>query len=378
MRGEDFVRDFQKSARRLLGRKNVCRTGGERKGCRQITYGWMPIGAIALFLGLCSHTVSVRNDGNSEDIFFHSDNIPSDGQEIRRGGDIPSERAGQEGAEKTEGLSGFLRLAGSSSMERLASALAEGFMEEYPDVTVTIEYVGSAAGIEAVLNGSADIGNSSRTLKAQELARGAVENIIGTDNIAVCVDPANRIEGLTLDQLADIYTGRITNWQELGGDNMPIVVVGHEAGSGTREEFEELLGIKDKCVYANELNSMGAVKARAALIPGAIGYISCEVLDDSVKVLALNGAYPLADGENGAGSAASGENGSGSAADGGNGADSAVSGGNGSNPAADGENGAYPLRRPFVMVTKGKIDEQNELVKAWFAYVNQVQNEERE
>lgn len=227
--------------------------------------------------------------------------------------------------------SGSLRLAGSSSMERLASALAEGFMEEYPDVSVTIEYIGSAAGVEAVLNGSADIGNSSRYLKEEELARGAVEHVIAMDGIAVCVDPSNKVTGLSMEQLTEIYTGQITNWSNLGGENVPIVAVGHEAGSGTRDAFEYALGIRDKCVYANELNSMGAVKARAALIPGVIGYVSCEVVDDSVKVLPIDGVEPNA----------------------GNVAD-----------------GSYPLYRPFVMVTKGDIKEQNELVQAWFSYVS--------
>lgn len=233
----------------------------------------------------------------------------------------------------SEVLSGFLRLAGSSSMEQMASMLAEGFMEQYPDVTVTIEYVGSAAGIEAVLNGGADIGNSSRKLKEEELARGAVENIVAMDGIAVCVNPENQISGLTREQLADIYTGKLTDWSQLGGEKEPIVVVGHEAGSGTRDAFEEMLGIKDKCIYANELNSMGAVKARAALIPGAIGYISFEVLDESVKALWLDGIEPCAENV---------------------------------------ENNSYPLSRPFVMATKGEISEQNELVQAWFAYVKNV------
>ncbi len=227
-------------------------------------------------------------------------------------------------------VSGSLRLAGSSSMEHLASALAEGFMEEYPGVSVTIEYVGSAAGIEAVLNGSADIGNSSRYLKEEELARGAVENIIAMDGIAVCVDPSNRVTGLSMGQLRAIYTGQITNWEELGGENVPIVAVGHEAGSGTRDAFEEALGIKDQCVYANELNSMGAVKARAALIPGAIGYVSFEVVDDSVKVLPIEGVEPSA---------------------------------------GNVEDGSYPLYRPFIMVTKGHIEEQKELVQVWFWYI---------
>ena len=227
-------------------------------------------------------------------------------------------------------LSGSIQMVGSTSMEKLANALAEGFMEKYPDVTVTAEFVGSGAGIEAVNAGTADIGNSSRNLKDEEKANGAVENIVAIDGIAVCVDTANTVEGLTKEQLTDIYLGKITNWSEVGGADSPIIVVGREAGSGTRGAFEELLKIEDQCAYANELDSTGAVMAKVASTPGAIGYVSLDVIDDSVIALPLEGVEPTA------------EN---------------IKAGN------------YFLSRPFVMATKGEISAQSELVQAWFDFV---------
>lgn len=231
--------------------------------------------------------------------------------------------------EKTA-LSGTIQMVGSTSMEKLANALAESFMEKYPDVTVTAEFVGSGAGIEAVNSGNADIGNSSRNLKDEEKANGAVENIVAIDGIAVCVEPSNTVTNLTKQQLTDIYTGAVTNWSEVGGEDSPIVVVGREAGSGTRGAFEELLGIEDGCAYANELDSTGAVMAKVASTPGAVGYVSLDVVDDSVTALALEGVEPTA------------EN---------------IKAGN------------YFLSRPFVMATKGEISQQSELIQAWFDYV---------
>lgn len=235
-----------------------------------------------------------------------------------------------ENAKEDPSLSGSIRMAGSTSMEKLANALAEGFMEKYQEVTVTAEFVGSGAGIEAVLSGSADIGNSSRNLKAEEKDGGAVENVVAIDGIAVCVDPQSPVTGLTKQQLADIYTGVITNWSEAGGADAPIIVIGREAGSGTRGAFEELLGIEDSCAYANELDSTGAVMAKVASTPGAIGYVSLDVVNESVISLALDGVIPSV------------EN---------------IKAGN------------YFLSRPFVMATRGDISEQSELVRAWFDYV---------
>lgn len=228
------------------------------------------------------------------------------------------------------GLSGVLRLAGSTSMEKLSGAWAEDFMERHPDVSVTTEFVGSSAGIEAALSGSADIGNSSRSLKESERSAGAVENPVAVDGIIVCVDPSNTVDGLNCRQLIDIYTGAIVNWAELGGMDIPMVVVGREAGSGTRSVFEELLGVKDQCAYANELDSTGAVMARVASTPGAIGYVSMDMVDDSVKALSLEGVKPEEESI---------------------------------------RDGSYLLSSPLMMVTRGEIARQEELVQAWFDYV---------
>ena len=233
-------------------------------------------------------------------------------------------------AETTTDLSGSISMVGSTSMEKLANALSEAFMEEYPDVTVTAEFVGSGAGIEAVTNGTADIGNSSRSLKDEEKAAGVVENVVAIDGIAVCVDPANEVADLTKEQLTNIYNGTVTNWKEVGGADEPIIVIGREAGSGTRGAFEELVDLVDGCKYANELDSTGAVIAKVASTPGAIGYASLDALDDSVKALSLEGVEATA------------EN---------------IKAGN------------YFLSRPFVMATKGEISEQNDLVQAWFDVV---------
>ena len=233
-------------------------------------------------------------------------------------------------AETTTDLSGSISMVGSTSMEKLANALSEAFMEEYPDVTVTAEFVGSGAGIEAVTNGTADIGNSSRSLKDEEKAAGVVENVVAIDGIAVCVDPANEVADLTKEQLTNIYNGTVTNWKEVGGADEPIIVIGREAGSGTRGAFEELVDLVDGCKYANELDSTGAVIAKVASTPGAIGYASLDALDDSVKALSLEGVEATA------------EN---------------IKAGN------------YFLSRPFVMATMGEISEQNDLVQAWFDFV---------
>ena len=163
-----------------------------------------------------------------------------------------SEEASEEAAPAD--LSGSITMAGSTSMEKLANALSEVFMEKYPNVSMQAEFTGSSAGIEALLAGQADIGNVSRELKAEELEKGVVSNVVAIDGIAVIKDNANAVADLTKQQLTDIYTGTITNWSELGGENQPIVVIGREAGSGTRGAFEEILGVEDACAYSNELD----------------------------------------------------------------------------------------------------------------------------
>ena len=233
-------------------------------------------------------------------------------------------------AEADKKLSGTISLAGSTSMQKLADALAETFMEANSGVTVTVEYSGSSAGIESLLNGSCDIGDASRNLKDSEKSGGAVENIVAIDGIAVIVDRNNTVAGLTKQQLSDIYTGAVTNWSEVGGSDTPIVVVGREAGSGTRGAFEEILKVEDACRYAVECDSTGAAMAKVASTEGAIGYVSLDVLDDSVNALNLDDVAPTSD-----------------------------------NIVA----GTYFLCRPFVMATKGEISGQNELVQAFFDFL---------
>ena len=228
-------------------------------------------------------------------------------------------------------LNGTIKLAGSTSMEKLCEAMAESFMERNPGVTVTVEYTGSGAGLESLAAGSVDIGNASRGLKDEEKASGAVENIVAIDGIAVITNKSCSIKDVTSKNLAKIYSGEITDWAELGGKEQPIIVIGREAGSGTRDAFEELLEVKDGCVYAQELDSTGAVLAKVATTPGAIGYVSLDVVDDTVSELKIDGVEPT---------------------------EEEILAGN------------YMLQRPFVMATKGEMSGQNELVQAWFNYIN--------
>jgi phosphate transport system substrate-binding protein len=228
-------------------------------------------------------------------------------------------------------LNGTIKLAGSTSMEKLCEAMAESFMERNPGVTVTVEYTGSGAGLESLAAGSVDIGNASRGLKDEEKASGVVENIVAIDGIAVITNKSCSIKDVTSKDLAKIYSGEITDWAELGGEEQPIIVIGREAGSGTRDAFEELLEVKDGCAYAQELDSTGAVLAKVATTPGAIGYVSLDVVDDTVSGLKIDGVEPT---------------------------EEEILAGN------------YMLQRPFVMATKGEISEQNELVQAWFNYIN--------
>lgn len=252
--------------------------------------------------------------------------------------DESAEAESEEPAEEANAdLSGTITMAGSTSMEKLANAVAESFMAKYPGVTVSAEFTGSSAGIESLNAGSVDIGNSSRALTDNEKAAGAVENIVAIDGIAVAVNPSTTIDNLTTDDLAAIYKGESKNWSEVGGEDTAIVVVGREAGSGTRGAFEELLEIEDQCAYANELDSTGAVMAKVASTPGAIGYVSLDVLDDTVKALSLNDVAPTVDNIKG---------------------------------------GTYVLSRPFVMATAGEISEQNENVQALFEYLQSDEGKE--
>ena len=228
-------------------------------------------------------------------------------------------------------LSGSVTLAGSTSMEKLANAMNEAFMEKYPNVSATAEFTGSSAGIESLAAGSVDIGDASRALSDDEKGQGIVENIVAIDGIAVITDTDNTITDIKSEDLAKVYTGEITNWKDLGGKDEQIVVIGREAGSGTRDAFEELMDVKDSCKYAQELDSTGAVLAKVAATPGAVGYVSLDVLDDTVNGLKINSVEPTEE-----------------------------------NILA----GTYVLQRPFVMATKGEISEQSEQVQAYFDFIN--------
>lgn len=236
-------------------------------------------------------------------------------------------------ADTTDGadLSGTVTLAGSTSMEKLANAMNEAFMEKYPNVSAIAEFTGSSAGIESLTAGSVDIGDASRALSDDEKSQGVVENIVAIDGIAVITDTANTVTDIKSEDLAKVYTGEITNWKDLGGPDEQIVVIGREAGSGTRDAFEELMDVKDSCKYAQELDSTGAVLAKVAATPGAVGYVSLDVLDDTVNGLKINSVEPTED-----------------------------------NILA----GDYVLQRPFVMATKGEISEQSKQVQAYFDFIN--------
>ncbi len=227
-------------------------------------------------------------------------------------------------------LSGTITMSGSTSMEKLANAAAEAFMIENPDVTVTAEFIGSSGGVEAVIAGTVNIGDASRGLKDSEKEAGAIENVVAIDGIGVIVDKANTATNLTKDQLIAIYKGETNNWSQVGGPDQPIVVVGRESGSGTRGAFEEILDIEGAAAYSNEINSTGGVMAKVASTPGAIGYVSLDVIDDSVIAVSLEGVEPTSE-----------------------------------NIVA----GNYFLSRPFVMATKGEISEQSDLVQAFFNYL---------
>ena len=225
-------------------------------------------------------------------------------------------------------LSGTVSTDGSTSMEKVIGALSEAFMEANSQVTVTYNPTGSGTGIQAVQEGRCDIGLSSRALKDEEKASGLQETVLAYDGIAMIVNPANPVEGLTLEQIADIYTGKITNWSELGGSDSEIVLIGREAGSGTRSGFEEIVEVKDLCQYRQELSSTGDVIATVAQNPGAIGYASLASVKDTVKAVKVGGVTP---------------------------SEETV------------KDGTYAIQRPFVLVTKEGVT-LSETAQAFFNY----------
>ena len=210
-------------------------------------------------------------------------------------------------------LSGTVATDGSTSMEKVIGALGEAFMEQNKDVTFTYNPTGSGSGITAVGEGRCDIGLSSRALKDDEKASGLKETVLALDGIAVIVNPANPVSDLDVETIAKIYTGEITNWKEVGGNDAEIVLIGREAGSGTRDGFESITDTKDSCKYRQELTSTGDVITTVSTNPDAIGYASLAALKDNVKALTVGGITPTEDTV---------------------------------------KDGSYVIQRPFVLVTK--------------------------
>jgi phosphate transport system substrate-binding protein len=206
-----------------------------------------------------------------------------------------------------DGLSGTIAIAGSTTVQPIASAAAEAFMDLHPDVTVTVQGGGSGTGVTQVGQGTVDIGNASREIKSSEMEEypDLVPTAIAADGIAVVVNPGNGIDTLTIEQIKAIFTGEITNWSEVGGSDSEIVIVIREDGSGTRATFEELVHNKvSPAAGALQKPSNGAVKTTVAQTPNAIGYMGLGYLDESVKVIRvnnviaseatiLNGSYPI-------------------------------------------------------------------------------------
>ena len=210
-------------------------------------------------------------------------------------------------------VSGTVATDGSTSMEKVIGALGEQFMSDNPDVTFTYNPTGSGSGIKAVKEGTCDIGLSSRALTDEEKADGLEETVLARDGIAVVVNPDNPVKELTTQQIADIYTGKITNWKEVGGNDATIVLIGREAASGTRDGFESITGTEDQCKYSQELTSTGDVIATVGQNPNAIGYASLASVSDEVKALKVDGVEPSEDTV---------------------------------------KDGTYKIQRPFVLVTK--------------------------
>ena len=249
----------------------------------------------------------------------------------------PAETAAQTAAapqiEAPAALSGTVATDGSTSMEKVIGALGEAFMEANSGVNFTYNPTGSGSGITAVSEGRCDIGLSSRALKDSEVASGLVGTVLAYDGIAMIVNPANTVEDLDIETIAKIYTGEITNWSEVGGADAEIVLVGREAGSGTRSGFEELTETVDKCKYRQELTSTGDVITAVAQNPDAIGYASLASVKDSVKALKVAGVTP---------------------------SEETV------------KDGTYLIQRPFVLVTKEGV-ELSPVAQAFFDYATKGQ-----
>ena len=234
---------------------------------------------------------------------------------------------GEEGG-TTAALSGTVSTDGSTSMEKVINSLGESFMAANKDVKFTYNPTGSGSGIQAVTEGRCDIGLSSRALKDDEKASGLVETVLAYDGIAIVVSPENPVSDLDVDTIAKIYTGEITNWKDVGGDDAEIVLIGREAGSGTRDGFESITGTKDACAYRQELTSTGDVINTVSQNPNAIGYASLSAVGESVKALTVGGVKATE---------------------------------------ATVKDGSYVVQRPFVLVTKEGI-ELSPAAQAFFDY----------
>ena len=196
---------------------------------------------------------------------------------------------GQKANDNGTTTGGTVSTDGSTSMEKVIGALGESFMEANSGTTFTYTPTGSGSGIQAVSEGRCDIGLSSRALKDDEKASGLKETIVALDGIAIIVNPQNPVKDLSLEQIAKIYTGEITNWKDVGGDDGEIVLVGREAGSGTRDGFESIVDVKDSCKYAQELTATGAVISAVEANPLAIGYASLSAVGDTVAMVTVEG-----------------------------------------------------------------------------------------
>ena len=215
---------------------------------------------------------------------------------------VPLAACGSTTTEETKGaapavadaskVTGTVSTDGSTSMEKVIGGLGEMFMEMNDGVSFTYNPTGSGTGIKAVAEGRCDIGLSSRFLKDEEKAQGLVESVLAYDGIAVIVNPENSVADLTIQQIAAIFTGEISNWSDLGGNDAEIVLIGREAGSGTRGGFEEIVDVEDKCLYRQELTSTGDVITAVSQNPGAIGYASLASVKDTVKAVNVGGVAP--------------------------------------------------------------------------------------
>ena len=199
-----------------------------------------------------------------------------------------SAAAGSTASSTAAALSGNVATGGSTSMKNIIAALTEGFAEVEPGVTVSYDPTGSGAGITGATDKTLDIGLSSRALKDEEKAD-VDGTTIALDGIAIIVNNASKVEDLTVDQLKQMFTGEITNWSEVGGDDGEIVLIGREAGSGTRDGFESIVDVKDSCKYAQELTATGAVISAVEANPLAIGYASLSAVGDTVKMVTVGG-----------------------------------------------------------------------------------------